>query len=75
MYKLMKYHSNTRALLSKINLSGIEILLCGVGWYLVTSISGWQIVPIFRGPAVHEEPSWTACSRFKCGLWLYKSAV
>jgi hypothetical protein len=31
MNNLRKYHSNTRALLSKINLSGIEVLLCGVG--------------------------------------------
>jgi hypothetical protein len=29
--KLSKYHSNTRARLSKINLPGIEVLLCGVG--------------------------------------------
>jgi hypothetical protein len=29
--KLRKYHSITRAVLSKINLSGIEVLLCGKG--------------------------------------------
>ena len=30
-------------------------MLYGVGWYLVTDISGQPIAPIFNGQAVQEE--------------------